>query len=105
MANQFEQRTGLKSVTAGEGLNTDPMLLAIVAPRPSSKAFVRITLGGRWSTRSVRGNSLVPMTRMTAALGGIVPSSGRSKTACERTSSKRVFSWFALEKRMVAWIS
>lgn len=45
MANQFENRTGLKSVTAGEGLNTDPMLLAIVAPRPSNKAFIRITLG------------------------------------------------------------
>lgn len=45
MANQFEQRTGLKSVTAGEGLNTDPMLLAIVAPRPSSKALIKVTIG------------------------------------------------------------
>jgi hypothetical protein len=45
VANQFENRTGLKAVTAGEGLNTDPMLLAIVAPRPSSKAFIHITLG------------------------------------------------------------
>lgn len=45
MANQFENRTGLKSVTAGEGLNTDPMLLAIVAPRPPTDAEIVIALG------------------------------------------------------------
>lgn len=45
MKNQFEQRTGLKDVTAGEGLNSDPMLLSIVAPAPKQGSSLHVIVG------------------------------------------------------------
>jgi hypothetical protein len=45
MKNQVEQRTGLKDATIAEYLNSDPTLLAIVAPAPDPAARVQISVG------------------------------------------------------------
>jgi hypothetical protein len=45
MKNQIEQRTGLKDATIAEYLNSDPMLLSIVAPAPDPARAIQVEFG------------------------------------------------------------